>query len=203
METNRLTPVREQYNTDIEMVMDFMKLSLLFDGKDTTDTNKLHILALQKNILDIIPVAQSNRMTAINKILEPIYHMNMSEYNRVQKLNQLSNQSNKINNPIKGGDKNINSNKENQYIIMFHRSSCQACKKIWKKWTEFKNQNMDSDFTILEYDADVRTTLIKEKYEQFKIEYVPTVIKLNGKGDKEILVGNVTKNNLRIFADFN
>lgn len=81
MEAIQSSSAKKQYNNDIEMVMDFIKLSLLFDSKNTTDTNKLHILALQNAILNIIPVAQSNRMTAVNKILDHICHMNMTEYN--------------------------------------------------------------------------------------------------------------------------
>jgi len=66
----------DQYNTDIEMVMDFMKLSLIFDDDKVSQKDRTDTLILQKSILELLPVAQSNRMSAAYDILRKIYRLN-------------------------------------------------------------------------------------------------------------------------------
>lgn len=68
------------YSTDIEMVMDFMKLSLAYDDKNISDKERFDIIKLQKAILELLPVAQSNRISTIYGILADIYRKNKKEY---------------------------------------------------------------------------------------------------------------------------
>lgn len=68
------------YNTDIEMVMDFMKLSLAYDDKNISDKERFDIIKLQKAILELLPVAQSNRMSSVYGMLADIYRRNKKEY---------------------------------------------------------------------------------------------------------------------------
>jgi thiol-disulfide isomerase/thioredoxin len=67
------------YNTDIEMITDFMKLSLIYDNKNISDKERFDIIILQKSIIELLPVAQSNRMSTIYGILADIYRRNKTE----------------------------------------------------------------------------------------------------------------------------
>lgn len=143
------------YTTDIEMVMDFMKLALFFDKTNNSNfkdnQNKKMILKLESSLLELLPVAQNNRMASIYKILTLIH-------NKQQIL-------------IKP-----NINKKSQFIILFFSSSCPASQKILNDWKQFKNQPHES-FTVIDYDGDDFSN--DEIFKHFNITDVPTVIKLN------------------------
>lgn len=166
------------YNTDIEMIMDFMKLSLLFDDENVSDKDKMDILQLQKKIIDILPVSQSNKISAAHRILEEIYQINENELN--------------------------DSKRREHCIILFYKSTCPACQRILGVWENFKRQNANSDFTIIDYDAmDPENT---EIFKHFKIDSVPTIFKL--KFDRkdhdfiEKLSVPITSGSLNDFARF-
>lgn len=69
----------ETYSTDIEMVMDFLKLSIIFDKPKASNDNLAAILTLQKAIIELLPVAQSNRMSTIYAMMANIYRTNKRE----------------------------------------------------------------------------------------------------------------------------
>ena len=70
--------INDIYETDIELVMDFMKLSIIYDS--TNIKNCKRIIKLQKRIIDNLPVAQSERMSSVYTLLQKIYHENKKEY---------------------------------------------------------------------------------------------------------------------------
>jgi hypothetical protein len=67
------------YNNDIEMVMDFIKLSIISNDTNQIDEKRRDALVLQQNIINVLPVAQSDRMKNI--------------YDMMGKLNQYNNDS--------------------------------------------------------------------------------------------------------------
>ena len=85
------------YNNDIEMIMDFVKLSIIFNDKTQTDSRRTEALNLQKLVLETLPVAQSNRVAQIYSKMQEIYRLNRdstaigaldTEMQRLQELNQ-------------------------------------------------------------------------------------------------------------------
>lgn len=85
------------YNSDIEMIMDFVKLSIIFNDKTQTDSRRTEALNLQKLVLETLPVAQSNRVAQIYSKMQEIYRLNRdstaigaldTEMQRLQELNQ-------------------------------------------------------------------------------------------------------------------
>ena len=181
----------DQYNTDIEMVMDFMKLSLLFDDSNISQDDRIDVLKLQKSILELLPVAQSNRMSAAYDMLRNIYRQNKKEY-----IQQQYTKTKTLSSPIP--DK-----RNDHYILLFYKSLCPACKRIMDTWGRFKHQHMSSNFTIIDYDAmDPKNQGI---FEQFKIESVPTIFKLKLDTTNYIqkMMTDITLENLNNFANFN
>jgi tyrosine-protein phosphatase YwqE len=180
------------YHTDIEMVMDLMKLFLAYDRKDLSDEDKLDILRLQKLIIELFPVAQSNRMSTIYSIVTEMYRKNKKEY-----FEKTIN-----NNPNQG-----NINKEDHLIALFYRTSCPACKNIMDVWKKFKNLNQDSKFIFLEFDSDDSDDNTKRIFSYFNIEYVPTIFKIRydaaSKNDiAKKLNQSITLESLTNFANF-
>jgi thiol-disulfide isomerase/thioredoxin len=183
------TDLDKSYDTDIEMVMDFMKLSFIFDKPETSIENLKEIIKLQYSLLELLPVAQSNRMATIHNLLNDVYRKNKKELEKRAMPCQKPNLTQK-----KEGT---------QFVILFYRSSCPACKKIFPQWTEFKKRNSLENFTTLEYDNDDKSN--EKIFELFKINEVPTVIKL--KLDKsanyaEILNAPIDLENLSKFSVF-
>jgi len=195
------------YESDIEMVMDFMKLSLLFDNASNTIDNLITITKLQKSILEILPVAQSNRMSSIYDLLAEIYRRNKRE---------VEDKSRSTEGYPKGYSKglsldrnnflsdNLSNKRKDHFIILFYKSSCPQCIKINPIWNEFKMQNDLSNFTTIEYDWD--DTSNSEIFRLFKIKKVPTIVKLrldNNAGNyAEELVETVNLDNLSRFTNF-
>jgi thiol-disulfide isomerase/thioredoxin len=181
------------YKTDIEMVMDFMKLSMGFDNENISDKERYDIIKLQKAILELLPVAQSNRMSTVYGILADIYQKNKKEY-----TDRLSSHP----------DKHVmitTKQKENRVIVLFYRPTCPACKKIMGHWKEFKRQHKDSNFTITEYNSENPDN--REIFESFEIEFVPTIFKLafDEKDNKRIktkMNDKIDPDSLHRFAKF-
>jgi hypothetical protein len=183
------TDLNEIYKTDIETVMDFMKLSILFDNPKTTTDNLENIVGLQKSILELLPAAQSERMASVYKLLVEVYRQNKKDLLGLKEPTK-SNQT----------DKNLD-----YFIILFYKSSCSACKKIMPYWNEFKRQSMlqSTNFTPIEYDSD--DTANAEIFQRFKIENVPMVVKLRldrNNNYAEGMVDPISVNNLLNFSVF-
>ncbi len=152
----------ETYNTDIEMIMDFMKLSLAYD-KVSTYQDKKDILKLQQGVIELLPIAQSNRISSIHSIMNEIYNKNKENLSLLDK--DIAHD--------KIDDENF---KRDHFIVLFYNNTCSACNKIMPIWEEFKQNNEDSNFTILQWDASDPTTT--KVFEYFNITEVPTIIKL-------------------------
>lgn len=61
-------------NKDIEMIMDFIKLSMTFNKIYSINKNyATDILDCQKRIIDLLPIAQSNRMALIYNVMNNVY----------------------------------------------------------------------------------------------------------------------------------
>lgn len=171
-----------QYNTDIEMVMDFMKLSLIFDDDIVSHKERADILKLQRVLVELLPVAQSNRMSACYDILRKIYHKNKYEFM----------------NPVK----KIPDKRNDHYILLFYKSTCPASRHIMGDWEEFKRQHMDSNFTIIEYDSmDPKNA---DVFAYFKVDSVPTLFKLRLDQSDYIqkMSSNISPHTLNDFAKF-
>lgn len=65
----------EKYTTDVELVSDFMNLALLYDNKNASLKEKQEIVLLEKNIIDLLPVSQSNRMSTIYSMINDIHNI--------------------------------------------------------------------------------------------------------------------------------
>jgi thiol-disulfide isomerase/thioredoxin len=181
------------YHTDVEMIMDLMKLFLAYDNSKLSDKDKYDILKLQKLIIELFPVAQSNRMSTIYSIVTELYRKNKKDYLEKNITNLNPNQN--------------NTNKEDHLIVLFYRTSCSACKNIMDIWENFKNLNQDSNFIFLEFDSDDSDNDTKRIFSYFNIEYVPTVFKIRydaiSKHDiAKKLDKNITLDTLNNFAIF-
>jgi thiol-disulfide isomerase/thioredoxin len=214
------TNLNEIYNTDIETVMDFMKLSILFDNPKTDPNNLKTIIELQKSILELLPVAQSERMASVYTLLVEVYHQNKKDINKnVVNKNVVDKNvvdknvidKNVINkNVVVAGTKDSTQTQQidkklYHFIILFYKSSCPACKKIMPHWNEFKRLSVlrPANFTIIEYDSDDKINA--EIFQRFKIEDVPTVVKLRLDRDSNYAEGmtdSINVNNLLKFGIF-
>jgi len=191
------------YNTDIEMIMDFMKLSLIYD-ESKSDKDRLDIIKLQKAILEILPVAQSYRMSTIYGLLADIYRKNKNYY--IENSQSASMKKSIFSHQLQRNTSNVlQKQKEDHVIILFYKSTCPACQKIMGDWLEFKRQSNNSNFTIIDCDSDKLEN--KQIFQYFKIEFVPTVLKLRfdvRSADNIVTKMNETINldNLNKFAIF-
>src|SRR5579872_6688141 len=181
----------ETYNTDIEMVMDFMKLAILFSKDEISENDKHDILLLEKSIIEVLPVAQSNRMSSIYGILSEIYRKHKMIFKSKQSLsfshmytysniNKNYDENNIMVMPrIFSNNNTSNNDKRNDYfIILFYSSDIHNphCSKIMNDWEKFKLANSLSNFTTQQYDSmDPNNT---EIFQHFDLEYVPVIIKL-------------------------
>jgi hypothetical protein len=85
------------YNSDIEMIMDFLKLSIISNDTSQSNERRSEALNLQKAMLEVLPVAQSNRVSQIYSKMHEIYRLNRdgtsvkaldSEIERLRQLNR-------------------------------------------------------------------------------------------------------------------
>lgn len=209
----------ETYNTDIEMVMDFMKLAILFNNDEISENDKHDILLLEKSIIEVLPVAQSNRMSSIYSLLSEIYrnHKIIFKQSKLssQHVTQKSNKNYNVNTHTNVDVNNNNivtlprifstNNKRNDYfIILFYNSGIYNpyCKKVMNEWEKFKQSNSSSNFTIQQYDnVDLDNT---EIFKHFNLEYIPIIIKLrlDAQNYIEKLQGDITLDKLNNFAHF-
>ena len=178
------------YHTDVEMVMDLMKLFLAYDKNELSDKDKYDLLKLQKLVIQLFPVAQSNRMSTIYGILTDIYRNNKKEYFERNLNSEL-----------------VNNHKEDHLIVLFYRTSCPACKNIMSIWENFKKLNQDSNFIFLEFDSDDSDDNTNRIFSYFNIEYVPTIFKIrydaSSKEDiSKKLKQSITLDSLTNFAVF-
>jgi thiol-disulfide isomerase/thioredoxin len=187
----------ESYNTDIEMVVDFMKLSILFDKNTTSINDKQDIIKLQQSILETLPAAQSERMAAIYKMMNNIYLKNKQQAETFSQRSIFTTQTNPI-----IISRNLNK-KADHFIVLFYKSSCPVCQSIMSTWNEFKRQHQDSNFTVLDYDINNANNVQLFKY--FNILQVPTIIKLQldkKEGYIEKFQGTISLDSLHQFSNF-
>ncbi|VBB17948.1 hypothetical protein YASMINEVIRUS_411 [Yasminevirus sp. GU-2018] len=213
----------DQYNTDIEMVMDFMKLAVLFDNKEINDSDKKNILSLQKSIIELLPVAQSDRMSAVYATITKIHKTQLRIFammptpvtQQQQTLPQIIDLDQRFGRVESHGvpmssskqlytlQKPVPQDKTNDhFIVLFFRSSCPACKAISNDWRRFKQESVNSNFTVLEYDGDDPANMTIFKH--FGVELVPTVIKLrlDQQNYAEKLTSQPSYESIRRFAKF-
>lgn len=188
----------QMYNQDVEMVMDFMKLSILFDS--STDEECIDILKLQYGILELLPTAQSNRMGSIYEILGEIYTKNKNECkNRIKDDQKTANGLDTI--PYE-------TNKDDNYIVLFYCSLCKRCNKIMNDWNKFKEMNKEANFTVKEFDKNTLNDGGKMfNYFEVNDDMIPIVYKFRlGENDNnkcyEIMDNEVNLLNLTHFANF-
>lgn len=67
------------YNNDVEMIMDFMKMSIVANDKSQPMKRRTDSLDLQYQILENLPVAQSDRVSQIYAKLHKIYKLNSAD----------------------------------------------------------------------------------------------------------------------------
>lgn len=155
----------ESYYTDIQIIMDYMKLAFIIDKQDIHIPDKKEALELQKKLLDLLPVAQSNRMAEIYKRLHNVYDIN---YDTLERLTN--------------GSKAYN-------LILFYDSGCSHYDRIASTWDAFKSTNRgNSIYGIFSYD--MRDIIYSEKknipltkkqlkkielFKRFEIEDFPTL----------------------------
>lgn len=179
----------EMYNTDMEIVVDFMKLAMLFISKDfeVTQKDKLNIIELESQMLELLPTPQNERMNIIHDLMK----------HTLYKHKQMIQQSEKTNN-----DNETDNKTDDKYVILFFDSNCPACKRIRPEWELFKRTlNNTMYFTILEYD-NVQEN--EEVFKYFKIKYVPTIMKVDIDRKKQIeqMKTEINLKSLLSFAKF-
>jgi hypothetical protein len=168
----------EVYSSDIELVIDFMKLALVFNdqNEEVSFDNKVEIINLETKILQLMPVAQSNRMESTYKILKQILKKQSmvleSVHSKSDQLDQSRHEVYKKTDSVKLLD-----SREDRYILLFFDTNCSACKMIKPIWNEFKESVKDQIiYTVLEYDSIMENNPI---FKKFNVEYLPSVIKLD------------------------
>jgi thiol-disulfide isomerase/thioredoxin len=188
------------YNTDIEMVMDFMRLAILFKNQNLNESDLANIIDLEQALIELLPVAQSNRMSTVYNNLTIIHKKHKKMFENRHKSNiAIASHHQKINyNPLeKALDK-----RDDHFIVLFYNSLCSSCMKIMDDWTKFKQLHTRSNFTILDYNnRDPNNSSI---FNRFKITHVPTIIKLrlDSQDYMEIMQGPININTLGDFAYF-
>lgn len=166
------------YTSDIQYVMDFMKLAEIFNSDKASVHQKNAILLMEKALYETLPVAQSNRMSRIHSHLHDIIkkHDQMLEIMH-KNLNVQNMQRQQMSRNVSEKDEIAKDKKKEHFIIFFYSSKCGACKKVMADWKTFTSIHHDSNFTILEYDStkpeDMKT------FETLHITTVPTIVKLN------------------------
>lgn len=172
----------ETYNTDIEMVMDFMKLSIIFDNKKIGEMHRSEALRLQGAIIEMLPIVQSNRMEQAYGIIRKIYLANKREADSDSSDSDDFDEFDEVEAPLISKPSvpmkfaEAGKSRDN-FIVLFHKSSCPACKKIMPTWNQFKGMHTDNpNFTILDWDSNDPKN--RGVFDYFKIEFVPTVFKL-------------------------
>jgi len=119
----------EAYYTDIQIIMDFMKLSFVIDKSDVHQPYKKEALELQHQLLDLLPVAQSNHMSEIYKRLRRVYDINYDTLERQTNNNKAFN------------------------LILFYDSESPHYDRIASTWDRFKRMNRsNSIYGIFGYD---------------------------------------------------
>jgi hypothetical protein len=179
------------YTNDIEMVMDFMKLSILFDKSENTQEKNIHeklktILEMQKSILELLPVAQSNRMASVYELMVSIYRKNKQSVNEQSKSEQTKSETLLMSKPSFANNSSANKNnkKNDHYMILFYDLSRPESEQIIKHWNEFKRNNSSENFSMIEYDIndsslqDSIRSDNSELFSLFKIKNIPSVIKV-------------------------
>jgi len=71
---NTETYYNNKYDTDIEMIMDFLKLAILYN-KCTNINKKSDIIILEKALIKLLPIANNERMLRIYSIITDIYNI--------------------------------------------------------------------------------------------------------------------------------
>lgn len=61
------------YNNDIQMTMDFLKLALIVDDPKSNQSKRQYAIKLQGELLNLLPFAQSNRMSYIYDLMRETY----------------------------------------------------------------------------------------------------------------------------------
>jgi len=171
---------KTSYNTDIEMVMDFMRLAVLFNDRSLPETERSNILMLEKAVIDLLPIAQSHRMASIYALINKIYEKQQSQS---QSHPHPQSQSGGI----------------DHFIVLFYRSTCPACQKIMNDWENFKKAPING-FTTIQFDGDDISN--RDIFKYFKVNSVPTIFKLQLDRQDYIhkLEGPITYESLTRFA---
>jgi thiol-disulfide isomerase/thioredoxin len=206
----------EVYSSDIELVVDFMKLALIFNDKksDKSGHDKLEIINLETDILRLMPVAQSERMASVYKILKKILKkqtiifetMHGTYIDNREKDQAYHRACVKM---ISEEDKSSRHpqfmsklvSKDDRYVILLFDIKCPACQRIKPIWDNFRNTVKNSQFTVLEYDALEKNIPI---FEKFNVSHVPTIVKLDLTVSAKITELNeqITQQSLNNFAVF-
>jgi len=170
--------------------MDFMKLSFIIDKSDVHIPYKKEAMGLQKNLIDLLPVAQSNRMSEIYKRLHTIYDINYDTLERLTNTNKAYN------------------------FILFYDSECPHYDRIASTWDMFKSANhRNSIYGIFSYDMrDIiysgkknipftKKQLKKmELFDRFKIEDFPTLACVDmNKGTGRVMRSEITLERINEF----
>lgn len=113
---------KEKYLTDVELVSDFMNLALLYDNNKSTKNEKQEILTLEKEIINLLPIAQSNRMTTIYSLMNEIYKLHANE--KIEQLNDNANTNDEI--------------LKDYYLVLFYDRQIPS---VWSKFEQFVNKN--------------------------------------------------------------
>lgn len=185
----------KQYYTDVQIIMDFMKLSFIIDDVSIHIDYRNNALELQKGLLDLLQVAQSNRMAEIYKKLNIVYTINQETLGKQQP------------------DDNLKYN-----LILFYDSQCPRYKRMVNDWKKYKSSYQNNlIYNILDYD--IRDIIYSEKknipltekqlkkrelFNQFKIRESPTIVSINldnGNGMK--MSKNITFENILNFVNTN
>jgi hypothetical protein len=163
-----------QYNTDIQMIMDFLKLSFIIDDPKIGMNHKKQSIELQKALLELLPVAQSHRISAIYDILHKIY---ISNTDMIQNSEIVGGNVVQLgDNLIQLGDNLVQSN--DNYLVLFYDSICSQCQKILPVWNEFKQSQIDLiNYQLIDYD--IQNSLNRQIFDHFDIGAVPTIYRLN------------------------
>lgn len=158
------------YTSDIQFVMDFMKLAELFNSDKATIHQKRAMLTMEQGLYDTLPVAQSNRMSKIYSYLHDIIKKHEQILETMHKIPK------QITRNISEKDEIAKDKRKDHFIIFFYSSNCGACKRVMADWNTFKDIHRDSNFTILEYDSAKPQDM--ETFNALHIKNVPTIVKL-------------------------
>lgn len=180
--------------SDFDMIGDFIRLNIIINRDSTTLKDKQDSLELQGVLLQLMQVTENNEILFYN-LLHDVYISNVRYINELSGSHEAK--------KITTHELDEESDRDNNFMILFHNPDCSACRETMPVWNEFKAKSNETSrkIIILEFEDNDHNSKV---FEYFKIQYVPTIIKLQLDKKKYATLFNddINISNLLKFSQF-